>query len=54
VTRELIYTGVTRARRRVVVCAETVTLKEGIARRLERRSGLLARLSEALGEARDA
>ncbi len=54
VTRELLYTGVTRARLRVIVHAESRTLGEGIARRLERKSGLLARVSEALGAAHNA
>jgi exodeoxyribonuclease V alpha subunit len=50
VTRELVYTGVTRARVKVIVCAEAVTLRAGILRRLERRSGLLSRLQEACAE----
>jgi len=52
VTRELIYTGVTRARQRVLVCAGMEALGLGLKRRLERDSGLLARLSEALEAAR--
>lgn len=47
VTRELIYTGITRARAQVILCAEPETLRGGILRRLERRSGLPARLREA-------
>ncbi|MGE5155257.1 MAG: exodeoxyribonuclease V subunit alpha [Bdellovibrio bacteriovorus] len=39
-TRELIYTGVTRARRQVTVVATAERLVAGVARRLERSSGL--------------
>jgi exodeoxyribonuclease V alpha subunit len=39
-TRELIYTGVTRARRQVTVVASAERLVAGVARRLERSSGL--------------
>lgn len=44
IARELIYTGLTRARSRVVVWATAQVLSEGIARRSQRRSGLAARL----------
>ena len=44
IARELIYTGLTRARARVIVWATAKVLAEGIARRSQRRSGLAARL----------
>ncbi len=40
VTRELIYTGVTRARRQITLVAPAERLVEGIARRVQRSSGL--------------
>jgi exodeoxyribonuclease V alpha subunit len=40
VTRELIYTGLTRARERVVLVAPAGRLVEGVARRVSRSSGL--------------
>jgi exodeoxyribonuclease V alpha subunit len=43
-TRELIYTGLTRARHRVDLWAEPGILERGIARRTERASGLRERL----------
>jgi exodeoxyribonuclease V alpha subunit len=43
-TRELFYTGVTRARQRVALWANEVTLRAAIARRAERMSGLRDRL----------
>jgi exodeoxyribonuclease V alpha subunit len=43
-TRELLYTAVTRARTRVTVCATEEALRAGIARRAARASGLRARL----------
>lgn len=43
-TRELVYTGVTRARRRVVLLADDEVLKLGIARQVQRASGLGERL----------
>jgi exodeoxyribonuclease V alpha subunit len=43
-TRELLYTGVTRARQRVALWANEVTLRAAIARRAERMSGLRDRL----------
>lgn len=39
-TRELIYTGITRARRRVILVSSVERLIEGVARRVERSSGL--------------
>ncbi len=43
-TRELVYTGVTRARRRVVLRAGEDVLRAAIASRTERMSGLRDRL----------
>ena len=40
VTRELLYTGVTRARSRVVVLGTPQVVAEAIGRRVERASGL--------------
>jgi exodeoxyribonuclease V alpha subunit len=45
-TRELLYTAVTRARRRVSVCAPVPVLSATIAAATRRHSGLLARLRE--------
>ena len=45
-TRELLYTGVTRARSRVTVCAGAAVLGAAIATSTRRHSGLLARLRE--------
>jgi exodeoxyribonuclease V alpha subunit len=39
-TRELIYTGVTRAKKRVTVLADEAVLRHGLARRVQRASGL--------------
>ena len=46
-TRELLYTAVTRARRRVVLVGTGAVLSAAIAARTQRHSGLLARLREA-------
>ena len=43
-TRELLYTAVTRARRRVVVYASDEAIRAAVARRAERASGLRGRL----------
>jgi exodeoxyribonuclease V alpha subunit len=43
-TRELVYTALTRARREVHVCASAESLRQALARRVERVSGLAARL----------
>jgi exodeoxyribonuclease V alpha subunit len=48
VTRELVYTAVSRARAAVVVCGN---LAAGIATRAERASGIAARLAAARGAA---
>lgn len=45
-TRELLYTGVTRARRRVEIVASTSALRACVERPSARRSGLLDRLTE--------
>ena len=47
VTRELLYTAVTRARRRVTLCTASAELTTGIETSTQRNSGLLARLAEA-------
>ena len=39
-TRELIYTGLTRARKKIVVCAKKTIISHAIKRRIERTSGL--------------
>jgi exodeoxyribonuclease V alpha subunit len=39
-TRELLYTGITRARTRAVVCGSTEALRTAVGRRLRRSSGL--------------
>lgn len=44
-TRELVYTGITRARRQVRLIAAATVLGEGIRTPTQRRSGLLARLA---------
>ncbi len=43
-TREALYTALTRARRSVVVVGETSIFSRGIARRLERETGIVERL----------
>jgi exodeoxyribonuclease V alpha subunit len=48
-TRELLYTGVTRARSGLTLYADTDTLRAGIARRTLRMTGLADRLREAAG-----
>jgi len=45
-TRELLYTAVTRARRRVTLVADDAVLEQAIATATTRHSGLLARLAE--------
>lgn len=44
-TRELLYTAVTRARRRVTLVADEATLRRAVGRPVRRASGLRARLS---------
>lgn len=46
--RELIYTGITRAKKQVTLFATAQTLKSGIRQRTERDTGLSERLSEQL------
>lgn len=48
-TRELLYTGVTRARKRVDLFAGETALRAAIGRSTERHTGLLARLREGPG-----
>ncbi len=48
-TRELLYTAVTRARRQVTLCAGTAVLTPAIEAATRRHSGLLARLAQAAG-----
>lgn len=48
-TRELLYTAVTRARRRLLVVASEEAIRTAIGRRIERASGLGARLWGASG-----
>ena len=44
-TRELIYTGITRAKKRLAMFAEMNVLKRGIKVKTTRASGLVSRLS---------
>lgn len=46
-TRQLLYTGVTRARSHVELCADPAVLRAGILRSAERFGGLAARIAEA-------
>jgi exodeoxyribonuclease V alpha subunit len=46
VTRELLYTAVTRARQEVALCSSPQVLEQAVTRRTFRHSGLLARLQE--------
>lgn len=39
-TKEMIYTGITRAKQLVLICANKATLRQAIRRRVERESGL--------------
>jgi exodeoxyribonuclease V alpha subunit len=45
-TRELLYTAITRARSRVTLCAAAEPLAHAVATATRRQSGLLARLRE--------
>jgi exodeoxyribonuclease V alpha subunit len=45
-TRELLYTGVTRARKRVVIASDPDVLVQGVASRTGRHSGLIERMRE--------
>jgi exodeoxyribonuclease V alpha subunit len=49
-TRELLYTAITRARRRVVLAASAPVLEAAITASTQRHSGLLARLAECARE----
>jgi len=46
-TRELLYTAITRARRRVALVTDAAVLEQAVATPTERHSGLLTRLAEA-------
>jgi len=48
VTRELLYTGMTRARKRVVIASASEPFEQGVVSRTKRRSGLVERLREAI------
>jgi exodeoxyribonuclease V alpha subunit len=48
VTRELIYTGITRARRQVILVGGIGALKAGVTSPTRRHSGLIARLDRHL------
>ena len=50
VTRELLYTAVTRARRQLTLCASAQVLAAALNAPTRRHSGLLARLREAAAE----
>jgi exodeoxyribonuclease V alpha subunit len=47
VTRELLYTASTRARRQVALCASPMALEQAVVTRSQRHSGLLARLRQS-------
>jgi exodeoxyribonuclease V alpha subunit len=47
VTRELLYTAITRSRSRVTIAGGTEVVQRGIASPTRRYSGLIARLEEA-------
>ncbi len=49
-TRELIYTGITRARKKVIIHGSEEVIYAGIASSVERSSGLQQRLNEPLAE----
>ena len=51
-SRELLYTAITRARKQVLLATSAPVLAAAIAQGTHRHSGLQARLREALGEAR--
>ena len=50
ITRELLYTAVTRAREQVTVFATADVLREGMAARVERHSGLRSLIERGLGQ----
>jgi exodeoxyribonuclease V alpha subunit len=49
VARELLYTGVTRARERLVIVSGEPILRQGVASGVRRDSGMTARLAEIAG-----
>jgi exodeoxyribonuclease V alpha subunit len=44
-SRELVYTALTRARRELHVCASAESLRQALSRKVQRISGLAARLA---------
>lgn len=50
-TREILYTGLTRSRRSVVLVGEREVLEQGVRRRLVRHSGIVERLAGPAGSA---
>jgi exodeoxyribonuclease V alpha subunit len=46
-TRELVYTGITRARKQVEIWGQLEVLREAISNRIERKSGLKEALTES-------
>ncbi len=52
-TRELLYTAVTRARHRVRVVGSEASVRAAVGRRVSRASQLTRRLTEALAAERD-
>ena len=49
ITRELVYTGLTRARQRVQICGNRAVFESAIGKTVERSSGLAARLANSGG-----
>jgi len=52
-TRELLYTAITRARERITIITDEQVLREAISRKVSRASGLSARLWTGLEAARE-
>jgi exodeoxyribonuclease V alpha subunit len=48
VTRELLYTGVTRARSRVAIASDAEVFAQGVVSRTSRHSGLIDRMRDAM------
>ncbi len=53
VTRELLYTGITRARKKITLCASPASVEQAIQRRVRRISGLYQALWGAMQEPAD-
>ena len=49
-SRELLYTGITRARKRLVLCADPEIIATAVRRKTQRFSGLADRLQTEKGE----